>query len=370
MAGRAFGGSDSCTLINPMNRFLTPLAEAYGLGAMLREHAFRRGWLKSRRLSRPVISVGNLTVGGSGKTPLVAWIVEALLRRGYKPAILTRGYGRKRGADLLVLEPQRERDIDARTVGDEPALLARALPQVPIVISANRHRAGQLAERRFGADIHILDDGFQHFALERDLDIVTIDVTQELQGLALLPAGRLREPCSALRRADLILLTRAELQNPDAIETQVRSINPQAQIFHCSTVLRGLIEAVSGTLQSPAAYHGRPLCAFCGIGNPRAFFADLRRWGFRLRAEIAFRDHHVYTPNDMRRLQAVAQAEGAVAFLTTEKDVMNLSPQWKSELPVLACAIRTEISDASAFEEALLAGVSPIRRRERAASAV
>jgi tetraacyldisaccharide 4'-kinase len=370
MARGAFSGNDSRTLINSMNRFLTPLAEVYALGASLREHAFRRGWLKSRRLSRPVISVGNLTVGGSGKTPLVGWIAEMMLRRGYKPAILTRGYGRKRGPDLVVLEPQAQRNTDARTVGDEPAWLARALPQVPIVISANRHRAGMLAEERFGVDLHILDDGFQHFALARDVDVVAVDVTQEFSDRALLPAGRLREPCSALRRADLILLTRVELQNPDAIEEQIRSINPRAQVFRCSTVLRGLIDAGNGKLQPPADYHGRPLCAFCGIGNPRAFFADLRRWGFTLSAEITFRDHHVYGPEDMKRLLNVAQSAGAVAFLTTEKDVMNLSAQWKTELPVLVCAIRPEISDAKGFEEALLAGVSPIRLRERAASAV
>jgi tetraacyldisaccharide 4'-kinase len=353
-----------------MNRLLTPLADVYGLGTLLREHAFRRGWLESRRLSRPVISVGNLTVGGTGKTPLVVWIAEALLRHGYKPAILTRGYGRKRGPEPLVLESQPQRNVDARATGDEPALLARALPQVPIVISANRHRAGQLAEERFGVDIHILDDGFQHFALRRNVDVVTIDVTQRLDDRALLPAGRLRESCSALRRADLIVLTRVELCDPEAIEKRVRSINSRAQIFRASTALQGLREAGSSTLQPAAAYQGQPLCAFCGIGNPRAFFSDLSRWGLTVRAEIAFRDHHVYTRSDMRQLQAAARAEGAVAFLTTEKDVTNLPPQWKSELRVVACAIRTDISSPKAFEEALLAAVPPSRLRANAAAAV
>lgn len=353
-----------------MNRFLTPLAEAYGWGTLLREYTFRRGWLESRRLAHPVISVGNLTTGGTGKTPLVVWIAEALLRHGYKPAILTRGYGRRRGPDILTLEPQPERNADARAVGDEPAWLARALPQVPIVISANRYRAGQLAEERFGVNIHLLDDGFQHFALRRDVDIVTIDVTQELDDRALLPAGRLRERCSALRRADLIVLTRVELRNPEAIERRVRSVNCRAQIFRASTALRGLREAAGDTLQPPAAYHGQPLCAFCGIGNPDAFFSDLRRWGFTVCAEIALRDHHVYTRDDMQRLLAVARAEGARAILTTEKDIMNLPPQWKSEMPVLACAVWTELPNGTAFEEALLAGVPSHRPRANAAAAV
>ncbi len=354
----------------PMNPLLTPLAEAYGLGALLRERAFRKGWLKSRRLSRPVVSVGNLTVGGTGKTPLVGWIAETLLRRGYKPAILTRGYGRKRGADLLVLEPRPSRNEDPRAVGDEPAWLASALPQVPIVVSADRYRAGKLAEERFGVDIHILDDGFQHFALERDVDVVALDVTQALDDRAVLPAGRLRETCSALGRADLIMLTRTELQNSDTIENRIRDINSQAQIFHCSTVLGGLIQAGSGRLEPAAAYYGRPVCAFCGIGNPRAFFADLRRWGFAPGAEIAFRDHHVYASRDTGRLQVAAQAKGAAAFLTTEKDMMNLPPQWKPKLPLLACAIRSEIAEARVFEEALLAGVSPVRLPERTATAI
>lgn len=352
-----------------MNRFLIPLAETYGLGALLRERAYRHGWMKSHRLSRPVISVGNLTVGGSGKTPLVAWIAETLLRHRYKPAILTRGYGRQQGPDLVVLEPQRQpqRNVDPRNVGDEPALLARALPQVPILISANRYQAGLVAEERYGADFHILDDGFQHFPLQRDLDVVAVDVTQELSNRAVLPAGRLRERCGALRRAHLVLLTRAELQDPAPIERRVRSINPWARIFHGSTALCGVMEMGSSQLRLPADYQGQPLCAFCGIGNPRAFFADLRRWGFDLVTEVVFRDHHVYSPQDVKRLRVAARAAGAVAFVTTEKDLMNLPAQGTLGRSVLACRIQAEISEAREFEDALLVGANSQGLRENAA---
>jgi tetraacyldisaccharide 4'-kinase len=344
-------------LSRPMNRSLTPLAALYGAGARLRRAAYQHGWLKSRHLSRPVISVGNLTLGGSGKTPLVAEVAEVLLRHGYKPAILTRGYGRERGADLIALEPQPQRNPDARTVGDEPALLARTLPQVPIVICADRFRAGQLAEARFGVDVHILDDGFQHLALSRNVDLVAIDVTQSVLRGAVLPAGRLREPLSALAQADVIVLTRTEIEDPAATEKQAREINPRAPIFHCAMRLRNLVQA--GNLQAvePEEYFARPVCAFCAIGNPSAFFSDLRRWGFNPVAEIAFRDHHIYSREDVQRLDGAAKERGAAAFLTTEKDLMNLQVQSTLEFPVLACAIRAEISEPEKFQQVLLAGI-------------
>lgn len=340
-----------------MNRSLIPLAGLYGAGTRLRRRAYQQGWLKSRRLSRPVISVGNLSVGGSGKTPLVAEVAEILLRHGRKPAILTRGYGREGGADLIALEPAPGRHPDARVTGDEPALLARALPQVPIIICADRFRAGQLAEERFCADVHILDDGFQHFALERAVDLVAIDVTKNVLADAVLPAGRLREPVSALARADLIVLTRAEIQDPATIESQVKETNSRAPVFRCAMELRRLIGAVSGEAIKAETCLGKPVCAFCGVGNPSAFFADLRRWGFNPVAEITFRDHHVYTQEDIVRINKAAIEKGAAAFLTTEKDLMNLQPQLEFRLPMLACAIRAEISDAEKFEQVLLAGI-------------
>lgn len=340
-----------------MNRPLTPLAGLYGAGVGLRRTAYQHGWLKSRRLSRPVISVGNLTLGGSGKTPLVAAVAEVLLREGRKPAILTRGYRRDRGADLIVLEPGPERNPDARTVGDEPALLARALPQVPIVICADRFRGGQFAEVHFGVEVHILDDGFQHLGLARDVDLVAIDVTQDVLRGSVFPAGRLREPLRALSKADAIVLTRTEIQDPATTENQVREINLRAPIFHCAMRHRGLIRADCGQGVEIEDYRGRPVCAFCAIGNPSAFFSDLRRWGFSPAAEMAFRDHHVYSREDVRRLVRTAKERGAVAFLTTEKDLMNIQVQSAFELPLLACAIRAEISEPEKFQQVLLAGI-------------
>jgi tetraacyldisaccharide 4'-kinase len=344
-----------------VNPLLTPLAIGFRLGVTLRATAYRRGWCKTHRLNRPVVSVGNLTVGGAGKTPLVRSIAERLLNRGWNPSILTRGYGRGRGAEMVVLKPGPERRVDAREVGDEPALLAKALPEVPIVICTDRYRAGRLAEEHFAVDVHLLDDGFQHWTLARDVDIVALDVTQELSDWALLPAGRLREPCSALERAHLVVLTRTELGDARTLEDRVRRINPRARVFLSTTALRGFVDAQSGGPFPVQDLRGKPLCAFCGIGNPGAFFAGVRQWGFSAVAEEVFPDHHVYSPSDLLRLATRAREAGAAALLTTEKDVANFPPGWSCEIPVAACVIEMEIRDVEAFEDALLGRLEAAR---------
>jgi tetraacyldisaccharide 4'-kinase len=321
-----------------------------------RDSAYARGWLKTRRLDRPVVCVGNLSVGGTGKTPLVMLIAQFLSQRGWNPAILTRGYGRRGGARTVVLAPDTGRSPDPREVGDEPALLARALPQVPIIVCADRYRGGRRAEDCFHVGAHLLDDGFQHRALERDVDVVALDTTQELSDQALLPVGRLREPPAALGRAHLVVLTRVELGDPQPLERQVRRINPHAGIFHATTRLCELVDVHTGRTYPPSAFQGEPVEAFCGIGNPRAFFADLREWGFSVTGEHSFRDHYVYAVADREALKALARRSHAAALVTTEKDAMNLRPLNRAtEMPILACVIRTEVLEQRAFEEALLA---------------
>jgi tetraacyldisaccharide 4'-kinase len=300
------------------------------------------------------VSIGNLTVGGTGKTPLVALIAKTLLNHGWTPGILTRGYGRKAGKEIVALEPRPGRVAVASACGDEPALLARLLPEVPIVVGVDRYRAGRLAEERFQVNVHLLDDGFQHLALARDLDVILLDTTQELSDHALLPAGRQREPCASLGRADWIVLTRAELNEPGPLEERVRDINPRARIFHGTTKLANLFDARNGAPCAVENILSQPVVAFCGIGNPRAFFADLRRWGFSPVVEKAFPDHHAYSAVELGRLQAHGRKLGATALVTTEKDVMNLPQTWTSEMPVLACAIRAEIVEGGEFDEALL----------------
>lgn len=334
---------------------LQPLATGFRLGVALRHAAYRRGWLKTRRLGRPVVSVGNLSVGGTGKTPLVAFIARTLLKLGWKPGILTRGYGR-RGKELIALLPgigRTGRVADPRVVGDEPALLARALPEVPIVVCADRYRGGQFAEKQLNVNVHILDDGFQHLALARDVDVVVLDVTQKLSHGALLPAGRLREPTTALRRADLVVFSRTELGDPEQLASQVAQINPGARMFRSATKMCGLREVSSGRKSSPDDWQSKAVQAFCGLGNPQAFFADLRRWGLTPTSEKIFSDHHLYTETELRRLSEKARKTGARALITTEKDVLNFPSYWRPDLLILVCEIQAEVVEFSDFEAAL-----------------
>lgn len=337
-----------------VNVLLQFLATIFWASVSLRGQAYRRGWLKSRRLKHPVISVGNLSVGGTGKTPLVILIAKTLLAAGRRPCILTRGYGRRGGMGLIALDPDSGLIFDPRAVGDEPALLAQALPNIPIIVARDRFRAGLIAERDFRADVHLLDDGFQHLALARDLDIVLLDVARPISELALLPAGRLREPFSALRRAHWVILTRTELGDAGPLQARVRAENSRARVFHCSTKLTGLVEPRGGAPVSPENLLHKPVGAFCGIGNPAAFLADLRRWGLRPAAERVFPDHHEYTARELESVVASSRNAGAEALLTTEKDLMNLPPEWKAPMPLLACRISSEIEEKVEFERALL----------------
>jgi tetraacyldisaccharide 4'-kinase len=320
----------------------------------LRQAGYKRGWFKTRRLARPVVSVGNLTVGGTGKTPLVAYIAKILLRRGWRPSILTRGYRRGSKTEMIVVAPGAGRRVSAQEIGDEPALLARILPEVPLVICADRFRGGQAAEEHFQVDVHILDDGFQHLALARDVDLLALDVTQSISNRHLLPAGRQREPLSALRRAQIVVLTRTDSADPQGLEELVLKVHPAAKVFRSRTKLVGWTDAVSGAAVPAEGIHAQKVAAFCAIGNPQAFFADVRRWGFSLVAQDAFPDHHVYTGEEIQQLVAGARKNGADALLTTQKDAVKFSGDWALELPILACEIEPQMPDAEDFERTLL----------------
>ena len=338
-----------------MNPLLLPFSAGFRVGVALRHAGYKRGWFKTHRLARPVVSVGNLTVGGTGKTPLVACIANILLRQGWKPSILTRGYGRSNKAEMIVLAPGTGRRANAQEIGDEPALLARMLPEVPFVICADRFRGGQAAEERFHVDAHILDDGFQHLALARDVDLLALDATQTLSDRHLLPAGRQREPLSALRRAQMVVLTRTDSADPKPLEELVLKVHPVAHVFRSRTELLRWTDALSGEAISIEGIRAQKVAAFCGIGNPQAFFADVRRWGFSLVAEDAFPDHHVYTGEEIEQLVADARQNGASALLTTQKDAVKFSPDWTPQLPIWACEIEAQILDLEDFERTLLA---------------
>ncbi len=297
----------------------------------------------------PVLSVGNLTVGGTGKTTFVAWLSAWLRERGFRPAILTRGYGGRAGRGPLVVCRGAGPEVPVREAGDEPFLLAQRLPWAVIVAGADRVRSVYQA-RALGADVAVLDDGFQHLRLERDLDILLLDAQNPFGNYRLLPAGTLREPARGLNRADVIVITRSRAgERFDVLERVIRRYNPRAPVVRAGHRLVGFFDAAGRPQPAPPR-----AVAFCGIGNPEIFFADLERSGLELAATVRFRDHHPYTARDVERLEALAREHGAT-LLTTEKDLVRLlaalPPGWS--VPLGVARIEAVVHDAEALRAAL-----------------
>ncbi len=298
---------------------LAPLGWAYGRLVAWRNRRYDRpGAVRAAGL--PVLSIGNLTVGGTGKTPLCAWICRRLIERGRKPAVLSRGYGGRAGRGPVVVSEGRGPIVASVLSGDEPFMLARTVEGLRVVVGADR-LAGAAAATALGADVIVLDDGFQHRRIARDLDIVLLDARQPLDRQRLLPAGRLREPLHALGRAGLIVATRTG--SPDdvlRVERAVRPHNESAPVIGCSTRVVGFVDAAG----APAAAPRRAL-AFCAIGSPDGFRRDLETQGIALAGFRAFRDHHRFSRRELAALRARAESAGAV-LVTTEKDLARLDP--------------------------------------------
>lgn len=339
-----------------LRSLLAPLSPLYGAIAYIRVWGYRKGILRQQRLNKPVISVGNLTVGGTGKTPMVLWIAEKLIQEGQHVAILTRGYrGRPpRASGTGESSTRSPGDIQS----DEAMLLSARLGQnARLGVGADRYANGHKLES--WADCFVLDDGFQHLRLSRDVNILLIDFTDPFGGGHLLPAGDLREPKSGLVRADVVVITRTN--HAPALESVIRRYTA-APIFYETTRLRDGLMAYRSSNAAPhvpaPALEQNQFFAFCGIGNPRAFFADLRLWGFKIAGEAAFRDHHKYSQADADDLERKAKSAGAVALVCTEKDIFNLSDVQFRQLPVYFCPIELELNAADEFWRAVKSRLS------------
>jgi tetraacyldisaccharide 4'-kinase len=265
-----------------------------------------------------VISVGNLTVGGTGKTPVVAWLCRYLLERGFRPAVVSRGYGGAAGKGPVTVSTGRGPLIGPAVSGDEPYMLARQLAGISVVVGSDR-TAGAARAEQLQADAVVLDDGFQHRRLARDLDIVLLDSRDPFGNGSLLPAGILREPKSSLRRADMVILTRCTPgEETGEIEDEVRRFNPEAPVLHSEVGGSGFVDFHGETSPVPSR-----AVAFCGIGSPGSFRSVLERCGVEIVEFHPFRDHHPYRPEEIERLRRSADAQGA-ALVTTEKDLARL----------------------------------------------
>ena len=313
---------------------MNPLSTIYGAVVGARNGLYRKGYLPQKRLQGPVVSVGNISAGGSGKTPFVMLLGELLKARGLKFDVLSRGHGRESQGVWLVDPgglPQQ--------FGDEPLLIARKL-QVPVIVGEDRYHAGKFAESRFGVQLHLLDDGFQHRSLARDFDIVL--VTPQDASDRLLPAGRLREPLSSLGRADAVVL--ASGASDDSFPLTGKTI---------WRVRRGIV---------PRDVPPRPV-AFCAIARPQNFLLQLRAANIEPAAQAFYRDHHAYSAKDVRELIELRERSGADGFVTTEKDAVNLGPYLISLAPLSVIPVRMELENAANAVDTILRKIGMESRR-------
>ncbi len=304
---------------------MSVLSHVFGSLVQARNALYDREILRQRHLQAPVISVGNLSVGGSGKTPFVILLGEMLKQRGIRFDVLSRGYGR-RTRGTLVVEP----DGASRRFGDEPILIAKRLG-VHVVIGENRHEAGLCAERTYGPSLHLLDDGFQHRALARDFEIVLI--TPEDASSQLMPAGRLREPLSSLQRADAVVLMGGA--GPDSLPLGGKLV---------WRVRRGI---------DIGAAPARPI-VFCGIARPQALLSQLQERGIIPAATRFFRDHHAYSQQEVKDLVRFAQESNADGYITTEKDAINLGEMQHSLQPLTVVRVDLELENATDAVDTML----------------
>lgn len=326
----------------PLLRLLSfPYAAAVGL----RNRLYDRGILAAERLPVPVLSVGNLTVGGTGKTPTVILLANLLRQRGRRPAVLSRGYGGKAPGPVSVVSDGQRLLRGWPEAGDEPVLIARSVPGIPVLAGPQRGLTGRVALERFGADCLILDDALQHRALHRDLEIVLLDAARPFGNGFLLPRGPLREPPAALKRADLLIRTGGEQEAPplptDAALPAFRGVHrPQC-----------LVAADTGRTLPLDRLRGAKVAAFAGLGRPGAFRRSLTDLGADVVAFRAFADHHPYSAADAEALGRFAREADASLMVTTEKDAVRLAafPAFLAELLLLR--VEMEISPAAPFQE-------------------
>jgi tetraacyldisaccharide 4'-kinase len=331
---------------------LPPLGVLYGAVTRARLSLYRRGTFQSARLGRPVISVGNITTGGTGKSPLVEWVVKTLAAQDKKVCILTRGYGRDHPERLVVVSDGERVLASPADAGDEPFLLAtNLLGTAAVISSADRWAAGKKAIELFGVDCFVLDDGFQHLRLARDLNIVTIDATNPWGGGHLLPYGRLREPRKGLSRADCVVITRCDqMESLDELRAELVSLIGQRPLFESRMQTKRVVP-----LKNPPETISpvQPVAAFCAVGNPQSFFNHLKRDGYDVVLQKDFWDHHVYSQKEIDSLIDGAKAAGANSLITTAKDAVKLQSKSFS-MPCYVLEIEPRIENAEALARLVL----------------
>jgi tetraacyldisaccharide 4'-kinase len=320
----------------------------YGVVVRIRVTLYRGGLFKTRQLPCKVISVGNISVGGAGKTPLVAALAKELRERGLRAAILSRGYKGAREQTGGIVSDGHRRYLTPAEAGDEPSMLANQLPDVPVLVGKKRYAMGVMACEQFSLDVVILDDGFQHLGVKREVDVVLIDARRGFGNGHLFPRGPLREPLAGLRRASLILLSKAEASGSrEEIKKQLRRYTPSIPVYH-SHYKAVFLRSVSGALLTPDALRGKRLIAFAGIADPEYFFLLVERLGADVVKTISLPDHYDYGRDDIAMLRA--HGKTVDAFVTTEKDFVKLEQLSLNGIVLYSLGIEHEVMEEDFYQ--------------------
>lgn len=334
-----------------LRTILATLSYVYAAGLWLFFLPYRLGIRRRTRLDCPVISIGNLTVGGTGKTPMTQLVCEFLAARGMKPCVLSRGYRGENELGVAIVSTGLNVELDARAAGDEAHLLAKMLPGVPVVVGKDRRKSGALAIERFHPDALVLDDGMQYYWLHRDLEIVLLDALRPFDNGYAFPRGMLREPPSHLRRANVVVITNTDKATADQVESTRRrasELAPRVPVYTARYTPVSLRALDRSGEQRPEWLNGRRVASFCALGNPAAFEEQLRLAGAEVVHAVRMDDHHVPTMGDLDALIAEACAMGAEAVVVSEKDAVKLPPLGRP-LSFYALVVRQQIEDEAAF---------------------
>lgn len=324
---------------------LAPISFFYQIGVSFRGLFYQLGLLKQTKLPAYVVSVGNITVGGTGKTPVVIDLAKRFGEAGYKVAVLSRGYKRKSKDAYVVVSDGQGNFASCEDAGDEPFLIARSAPQSVVIVGSKRIETGRIACEKYGCNLILLDDGFQHRALMRDMDIVLIDYYDNPENDALLPAGRLRESLSALKRAQYVVITKvpddADQERLTRLKKQISHHAPSAKLASCSFVYKSLSKLDDTHEHDLAELKDKPVLAFSGIARPQSFITSLEGLGITVVAEVDFADHHWFTAEDMLSITEELNDSTAVLAVTTAKDAVRITPDLAGELPVYVLNLET-----------------------------
>jgi tetraacyldisaccharide 4'-kinase len=322
-------------------RMLWPASLAFGMAGSGRMLAYQKGILKRQTFDATVLSVGNITCGGTGKTPVTIDLATRLVEDGRRVAILSRGYKRRSKQQWLVVSDGKGNLSSCADSGDEPYLIAKSVPEAVVIVGSRRVITAEMAVKEFGCDVILLDDGFQHLAIARDLDVVLVDYNDDLYRDSLLPAGRLREPLTAISRATWIVITKvpedADVQRLEKMRAQIASLSPSSTISACRMSSNSLVDpSLAGASADVSLLNGKTVVAFSAIARPAAFTSQLKTLGASVAEHRSFPDHHWYSPSDIEALRELQVRHSASVIITTEKDAVKLSPELVQDLPVLA----------------------------------